>query len=539
MPPYTQTGARFARIISGFSAPQKGDTPSAPISSVPTPSGSAPEYTPPSVEADNCGQVPSTSNKHKRPAEDPDEIDPEERAPKRTKVVKKNPAINDHIIDAVLKSGINGAEMLCSSLGRTNAFGMIIIDATIWIWRFDRQGAIQSTGINFIEDLPRFMVLLLAMQRFDLSDWGFNEKLDPAISLRHSSATPPTPQPIELEFDGENQKFKVDFEFPFGEDRLLHEVFSLKGKSTTVFKVTSDLKNNESGLVAKLYWPNQDRPNEADIIKHAHEDADLANHLPCIFGSRDLDPIGTRRIREELGIAARSPRPPRLLRIAIFEELLPITILTGDNLVFAWLECIRCHYRLWQRHIRHLDLSLANLMLRGRGVVEPKYFGVLNDWDLGDEEENRTESRKDLTKTILFTALDLLRDRLPGEPLIQLYPHDLESFAWILVWVFLAIRQGQASPGAKVTGWRTSHPHVNKKERKDFAVSPWEYIPHEEWSSYWQMARNIAAWLRSRIKEPDPNAPPEDDLELLRSFLNVAESGYTGRKPDLPKIEGL
>ncbi|KAG1768250.1 hypothetical protein EV702DRAFT_979512, partial [Suillus placidus] len=45
-------------------------------------------------------------------------------------------------------------------------------DNIVWVWYYDRQGIIQSSGIDFMKDLPRFMVLLYALQRFNLSDWG-------------------------------------------------------------------------------------------------------------------------------------------------------------------------------------------------------------------------------------------------------------------------------------------------------------------------------------------------------------------------------
>ena len=40
----------------------------------------------------------------------------------------------------------------------------------IWIWWYDRQGLIQTEGINLIQDFPRFLILLFAFQRFELED---------------------------------------------------------------------------------------------------------------------------------------------------------------------------------------------------------------------------------------------------------------------------------------------------------------------------------------------------------------------------------
>ena len=43
---------------------------------------------------------------------------------------------------------------------------------TIWNWWYDRQGAIQTSGFNFAGDLPRFLILLFAWQRFTEEDRG-------------------------------------------------------------------------------------------------------------------------------------------------------------------------------------------------------------------------------------------------------------------------------------------------------------------------------------------------------------------------------
>ncbi|CAE6439335.1 unnamed protein product, partial [Rhizoctonia solani] len=480
-----------------------------------------------------------------------------------SKANTSNNGAKEHMLEAALQLGINAAEMLRCSLGRRHAFGMIIIDAMLWIWWFDRQGAIQSSGINFIEDLPRFMVLLFAIQRFDLDDWGFDEALDPSVALRHSSPDIPTTQTVEYEVDGKDGKIKVRFSSKI--EKPLHEVFSLKGRCTHVFPVAGTPE--QPPLVAKLYWPNQDRPHEAEIIDHARENLDLVDHLPDVFGRLDIDPMGTRRIRDELGISSNSPGRPRLLRIIIMEELSPIIKLRGDDLIIAWAECVRCHYLLSEKNIRHLDLSLANLMVREREFEgKPKYFGVVNDWDLGDMENNLLEARGELTKTILFTALDILKPRPANEQVVQRYSHDLESFAWILVWVFLAVQESKVAPVSDVVEWQTGDPESSLNARVTFTVMPSVFKPHEEWQRYWMMARRIAEWLRGRIPAPPPiqdeedndemtvsnqNAPfdenqvpnqddtPEERKELLWSLLEMVKKRLGDRMPSLPHIEGL
>ncbi|CAE6404188.1 unnamed protein product [Rhizoctonia solani] len=62
----------------------------------------------------------------------------------------------------------------------------------MWLSRYDPQGAIQTTGTDFILNLPHLLVLLFALQRFTLADWGLNLELDPTIALRHLPQPPET-----------------------------------------------------------------------------------------------------------------------------------------------------------------------------------------------------------------------------------------------------------------------------------------------------------------------------------------------------------
>ena len=58
----------------------------------------------------------------------------------------------------------------------------------MWIWYFDRQGIIYSQGMSFIQDLPRFLVLLSAFQGFDLADWGVISIFNPNAKRAHQTA---------------------------------------------------------------------------------------------------------------------------------------------------------------------------------------------------------------------------------------------------------------------------------------------------------------------------------------------------------------
>jgi hypothetical protein len=46
------------------------------------------------------------------------------------------------------------------------------VDDVVYVWWYDKQGVIQSNGINFVQDLPYFLVLLLCFERSTLENWG-------------------------------------------------------------------------------------------------------------------------------------------------------------------------------------------------------------------------------------------------------------------------------------------------------------------------------------------------------------------------------
>lgn len=98
----------------------------------------------------------------------------------------------------------------------------------------------------------------------------------------------------------------------------------------------------------------------------------------------------------------------------------------------------RCsgHYLLWQIGIAHRDISSNNLMyFDSDGDV----VGVLNDFDLASvmEPGDRTPviDGYERAGTRPFMALDRLQNQ--DEPFWRRYRHDLESFAWRLLWEML------------------------------------------------------------------------------------------------------
>ncbi|CUA73069.1 tRNA(Met) cytidine acetyltransferase TmcA [Pyrococcus abyssi GE5] [Rhizoctonia solani] len=404
-------------------------------------------------------------------------------------------------------------------------------NSKLWLWWYDPQGAIQTTGIDFIQNLPHLLVLLFALQRLTLVDWGFNPELDPSIALRHlptktdgkqkksSKKNPSTPriEPMSAEVDV-NKELKIRYDVPMLD--LLHDPFCLSGRSTKSFEVTdasdvkaSDAKASPKRYVAKLYWPYMSRFKEEDLIKAARGVADdLGNHLPLVIGSRDIDPMGTFRIRQELGLKPTTSSS-RALRMIIFERLIPITDLQGDKFLIA---------------------SLCSVAQRSE-----RCFGVLNDWDLSFWA-GHGEFEADLTATIPYVAINLLYAWQEDSKSDRKYYFELESFFWCMILTFLAVKDRKLQPTPAVAGWLTGDISQSVKDRSDYLRRPRRFHVYEAWTAYRDMGFEISEWIHDRTLDLERKKGLDDDLVLLRCFLEMVSRKVADLEmPTSPKVEGL
>ncbi|KAG1826526.1 hypothetical protein EV424DRAFT_1509695 [Suillus variegatus] len=326
--------------------------------------------------------------------------------------------------------------MFAANLAVNYLLNIIVVDDVAWIWYYDRQGIIQCSGINFIQDLPRFLVLLYALQRFDLHDWGRNKDL----------------LPVEVE-EKLCHEFKIKDEKLGEVDLLLHTShdervthYGLQGRATNVVPVTSEALTKkygkfEDGMVAKIFWGEASRTSEPEILKRVEEiakrHATVQGHVPELLWHHTFT-NPTSAIREALDV----PEPTtgsRVLYILVFRKLFPITQLHGKDLFDVWRQCISCHLTLWKEGVYHRDVSPGNLMWYWR---DGKRMGVLNDYDLSSLADDPGPRGNERTGTVPFMALDLLtKDGQQGK-VKHLYRHDLESFMWVFAWICLRYRQG-------------------------------------------------------------------------------------------------
>ncbi|KAG8689369.1 hypothetical protein FRC08_010975 [Ceratobasidium sp. 394] len=214
---------------------------------------------------------------------------------------------NQKIQERLVQCGTYAAEMLCCSTARQHAIGLFIVDGVVWVWWYDRQGPIQSSGINLPRDLPLFVVLLLVLQRFSRADWGYNPELEPQAP--QSTATSSESQATQKIVTCPKIKFHEQ-EVSVNPKNIHYQPFHLVGRGTWVLGASSPGWGNGE-LVVKLSWPNRKRVSEQKIIEQAVKGAPSAEeHLPKVFAS--CDGYDTENIRRQLGINRNSGRPFRV-----------------------------------------------------------------------------------------------------------------------------------------------------------------------------------------------------------------------------------
>jgi len=191
------------------------------------------------------------------------------------------------------------------------------------------------------------MVLLLAIQRMPYAEWGYDRVFEPKPGFAGEVRVPDEDMgEVDLTFDLKSDK------------RTTH--FGLRGRATTVFPVKSkklsalvptlphhNPHNTTNELVAKLYWPKEERESEAEILQKVYKIADedeegkVKHHVPEMVWSHKFEDTSTAGIRRTLGLQD-AERGSRVLYIIVFRKLDPITDLSEDEFLSAWWQIILC-----------------------------------------------------------------------------------------------------------------------------------------------------------------------------------------------------
>jgi hypothetical protein len=205
-----------------------------------------------------------------------------------------------------------------------------------------------------VDDLPHFLLLLLILQRFDDAKWGYFTAC-PQSGVKVEPVE--TPHTISFAADAESgERITIVF-YP-----LHHAVYlgtTLIGRGTSVIGGRKGPRPEQTGinsteelrkgndLVVKIYWPEENRTSEVEILKKAVEYGKkidlIGNHIPEMVCHLDPNFLcsSTKTIRQFLGLPTDGSRR---LRIIAFRRLLSIKVLKEKDMLTAYLQCFFCEF---------------------------------------------------------------------------------------------------------------------------------------------------------------------------------------------------
>jgi len=206
-----------------------------------------------------------------------------------------------------------------------------------------------------VDDLPHFILLLLILQRFDDAKWGY------FTECSHSGLkVEPGAKLFTVSFVADEQTGQTITIFFYPDDHEIYLGTTLIGRSTGIIGARigpppdstelGDTRKLREGndLVVKIYWPEERRTSEVEILKKAKEYGEkidfIGNHIPEMVCHRDPNFLcsSTKTIRQFLGLPTDGSRR---LRIIVFRRLLPIKELKEKDMLTAFLQCFFCKYK--------------------------------------------------------------------------------------------------------------------------------------------------------------------------------------------------
>jgi len=181
------------------------------------------------------------------------------------------------------------------------------------------------------------------------------------------------------------------------------------------------------------------------------------------------------------------------------------------------------HALLWRIGIAHGDVSLSNLMYK-----EDNKYGVLNDFDLSTimEPNARNPDRQGLerTGTLPFMAVELLNEKGFNGKIPRRYDHELESFAWVLVWVSRCVLDGEESePPPALKEW------LANSNRQVYLSKTSFYMDHEDTpttSDYGSLGKVTNHWIRVWNNYSQKRKERQFEAPLETSNIEPTSSEY-------------
>ena len=201
-----------------------------------------------------------------------------------------------------------------------------------------------------MDDLPHFLLLLLVLQRFDDAKWGY------------VTGCPESQLKVIPERDVSTASFfsqdGTTVFFHHADDRIYMGI-TLLGRGTSVTggreeqrPTAAELGNAaklraENDLAVKIYWPEESRVSEVEMLKRAREYGVtidfIGDHIPEMVCHGDPDFLcgSTKTVRQFLGLATNGSRR---LRVIVFRRLRSIRELKEQDMPTAYLQAFFCKY---------------------------------------------------------------------------------------------------------------------------------------------------------------------------------------------------
>ncbi len=201
---------------------------------------------------------------------------------------------------------------------------------------------------------------------------------------------------------------------------------------------------------------------------------------------------------------------------------------------------------MWEAGYEHGDISLGNLMYRGRdknvgeagnerGIMSKgkgksggrvggggsgggesgggrtrtrSVIGILHDWDLATWRDDPSASgglRTERTCTIPYAALDIFKDW--EKPFRRRYRHDLESFGWCLDYFCL----DHPTNRDFLNLWH--NPEHSWAHRFGYLVRMDKYRPREGFEDLYLFAQSFMRWVMAKADRPNK---PRHAIKIAR-----------------------
>lgn len=210
----------------------------------------------------------------------------------------------EQVRDLTAQAGNYAAEMMSSHIERSHADsrrrgrvcdnGLPLVSKRFargcsLFLRFDREGPIECSRLNFIIDLARFLLRFFAEQRFENHHSGVNRDMD----SKFGSAV----KGVSVLLDTEQSKVKLGLHV---DPKRLNGHSRLNGRATNALLAALA---NEEGLVVKIYWPGS-LVHWNLISSRMQMDEGVREYLPEAVVHHTLEGTSTARIREHHGLSA-------------------------------------------------------------------------------------------------------------------------------------------------------------------------------------------------------------------------------------------